>query len=398
MVLHPVDRNAHYRERRRLQRRRRRVRRLVAMLALAGAVAGGVFLTWDDGNEAASGPAEPAAASAGEGAQPAAANPLAPRPAPLEMRGVHVTMALASLEGKLEEYLSLRGLNTVQLDIKDENGEVGWVPSSVPLARKIGAGKPYYRPREAALLARRHGVYLVGRIVCFEDPVLAEALPHRAVQRRDGSVWKNHAGLGWADPYNRENWKYNVDLAVAAAKLGFDEIQFDYVRFPTDGDIENMVFPAQTDTPMGWTIAQFVHYAAKRLKPLGVRVSADVFGLSATRDLGIGQVPRRIARYLDAIYPMVYPSHYASGEFDLPDPNAAPGQTVAASLTDFAEQLQGLDVDVIPWLQDFSYGRTYTLTEVQAQIDAARDAGSPGFLLWNAAGIYTEEALTYSRP
>jgi hypothetical protein len=148
---------------------------------------------------------------------------------------------------------------------------------------------------------------------------------------------------------------------------------------------------------MGWTIAQFVHYAAKRLKPLGVRVSADVFGLAATRDLGIGQIPRRIARYLDAIYPMVYPSHYGKGEYNLDDPPAAPYQTVAASLADFTSQLEGMKVQVIPWLQDFSYGRTYTLADVQAQIDAAQAAGTRGFLLWNAGGIYTPEALVYQQ-
>jgi hypothetical protein len=393
VVLQPVDRNSHYHARRRRQQRRRRARRLAGMLVLGGLVVGGALVVRARGGDA---PLEKAAVreAAVEPAQ-RAVNPLAPRPAPLEMRGVHVTMALASLPGKLEEYLSLAGLNTVELDVKDENGEIGWVPSSVPLARKIGAAKPYYQPREAALLARRHGVYLIGRIVVFEDPMLSAALPQRAVQRPDGSIWKNHAGLGWADPYNRDNWKYVVDVAVAAAKLGFDEIQFDYVRFPTDGDVENIVYPSQTETPMGWTIAQFIHYAAKRLKPLGVRVSADVFGLAATRDLGIGQIPRRIARYLDAIYPMVYPSHYAPGEYNLDDPNAAPHATVAASLADFKTQLVGTKAKLIPWIQDFSYGRTYTLADVQAQIDAAKAAGSPGFLLWNAGGIYTTEALLY---
>jgi len=362
------------------------------MLVLAGLVVGGA-LVFRDGADAT---LEKASASeAAVEPNQRAFNPLAARPAPLEMRGVHVTMALASIPGKLEEYFSLAGLNTVELDVKDENGEVGWVPSSVPLARKIGAGKPYYKPRQAALLARRYGVYLIGRIVVFEDPVLAAARPARAIQRADGSIWKNDAGLGWADPYNRANWKYVVDIAAAAAKLGFDEIQFDYVRFPTDGDIENIVYPSKNDTPMGWTIAQFVHYAAKRLKPLGVRISADVFGLSATRDMGIGQIPRRIARYVDAIYPMVYPSHYGKGEYGLDDPPAAPHQTVAASLADFNRQLEGMKVKLIPWLQDFSYGRTYTLADVQAQIDAAQAAGTPGFLLWNAGGIYTAEALVY---
>src|SRR5918994_824913 len=391
MVLQPVDRSAHSRERRRRQRRRRRVRRLVALLVVAAVVVPvGAYVVRNESKPAA---IEHAAAADEPAAKP---NPLAPRPAPLEMRGVHVTMALASLPGKLQEYFSMQGLNTVELDLKDENGEVAWPFAAVPLAKQIGAARPYYRPKQLGLLARRHGVYLIGRIVCFEDPVLASAMPARAVQRGDGSVWKNDAGLGWADPYNRANREYLVDIAVAAAKSGFDEIQFDYVRFPTDGDIDDIVFPSRDDTPIGWTIAEFVHYASKRLKPLGVRISADVFGLAATRNLGIGQFPRRLARYLDVIYPMVYPSHYVKGEYGIDDPNAVPGQVVAASLADFKKQLAGTETKIIPWLQDFSYGRTYTADDVKVQIDAARRAGSPGFLLWNAAGIYTEEALTYT--
>jgi hypothetical protein len=392
MVLQPVDRRAHARERRRRQRRRRRIRRLGTLLLVAGlGVGGATYALRDDGGRAAA--IEPAAAA--DPAATARANPLAPRPAPLEMRGVHVTMALASLPGKLEEYASMQGLNTIQLDLKDENGEVAWNFASVPLARKIGAARPYYRPKQAALLARRHGVYLIGRIVCFEDPVLSSARPERAIQRSDGSVWRNHAGLGWIDPYNRANWEYIVDIAVAAAKSGFDEIQFDYVRFPTDGDTSDIVYPARDGTSMGWTIAEFAQYASERLRPLGVRISADVFGLSATRNLGIGQFPRRIARYVDVIYPMVYPSHYVPGEYGLDDPNAVPGQVVAASLADFKRDLRGTKAKIIPWLQDFSYGRTYTADDVKVQIDAARRAGTGGFLLWNAGGIYTEEALTY---
>jgi hypothetical protein len=143
-------------------------------------------------------------------------------------------------------------------------------------------------------------------------------------------------------------------------------------------------------------IPQFVQYASKRLKKLGVRVSVDVFGLAATRDLGIGQRPKRLARYVDAVYPMVYPSHYGSGEYDLPDPNASPRETVAASLRHFRRELAGSKADLVPWLQDFSYGRTYTLADVQAQIDAAAAADTRGFLLWNAGGVYTDGALTYN--
>jgi hypothetical protein len=316
--------------------------------------------------------------------------PLAP---PKVMRGVHVTMALASIPGKLDEYLSLDGLNTIELDVKDENGEIGFVPSAVPLARQIGAAKPYYKPRQVARKIHDRGVYLIGRVVVMEDPVLSLQRPDMAIQHRGGGRWLNHAGLGWANPYDQRVWDYNVDIAEVAARTGFDEIQFDYVRFPSDGDMDSVVYPGKTSTPPGWVIAQFVHYASKRLKPLGVRVSADVFGLSATRDLGIGQVPRRLGRYLDAIYPMVYPSHYASGEYDLEDPNAAPGATVAYSLRDFNRELGRTRAKIIPWLQDFSLGRTYTMADIQEQIDSARRAKSGGYLLWNAAGVYTPGAL-----
>jgi len=320
-----------------------------------------------------------------------------PRALPDEVRGVHVTMALASLEGKLEEYLALEeeGLNTIQLDVKDENGEIGFVPSAVPLARKVGAARPYYRPRRVARQLHAQGVYLIGRVVVFEDPRLSEGAPELAIRRSDGAIWRNHAGLGWTNPYDKRVWDYNVSIAEVAARAGFDEIQFDYVRFPSDGDVDDIVYPGKTGKAPGWVIAEFVHYATKRLKPLGVRVSTDVFGLAATRELGIGQVPRRLAKYVDAIYPMVYPSHYGAGEYDLDDPNASPAATVHYSLVHFRRELRRArgKAQLIPWLQDFSYGRDYGLADVQAQIDAARRVGVRGYLLWNPLGVYTPGAL-----
>jgi hypothetical protein len=311
------------------------------------------------------------------------------------MRGVHVTMALASLEGKVGDYLSLtrHGLNTLELDIKDENGEVAFERPSVPLARQTGSARRYYNPVEVARAAHARGVYLIGRIVVFEDPILAEQRPALAIRTSDGGVWHNSAGLGWANPYDSRVWTYNVDLGAAAARAGFDEIQFDYVRFPTDGDISAAVFRGKTDKPKTAVIASFLEYAAGRLKPLGVRVSADVFGLSATRKMGIGQRPARIADYVDAIYPMVYPSHFGAGEYNLPDPNAQPGRTVALALRDFDVALRGTETRLVPWLQDFSLGRSYTAADVREQIQAARDAGTEGFMLWNAEGVYTRVAL-----
>ena len=193
----------------------------------------------------------------------------------------------------------------------------------MPLARQTGAAGPYYKAKQVARQAHAHGVYLIGRIVTFEDPVLAEKRPDLAIRSSDGSIWHTNGGLAWTNPYDRRVWQYNVDLAAAAAKAGFDEIQFDYVRFPSDGDISLIRYPGKHTQPMRWTIPAFVQYAAKRLHPLGARVSVDVFGLSATRDLGIGQLPRRVSRYVDAVYPMVYPSHFNSGEYGISDPNAA---------------------------------------------------------------------------
>ena len=393
MLFEQMEPNERFRARREAARRRRRRRRAVAFGLLLGITAtatlGARFVIDDDGAVVAS-PQQPAKKPA---AKPVPVKQ--PRPLPDEVRGIHVTMALASLNGKLAEYLKLvdDGMNTIQLDIKDENGEIAFIPSAVPLASKVGAARPYYRPREAAKLIHRKGVYLIGRVVTFEDPRLAEGAPQHAIKNPDGSVWHNHADLGWTNPYDKRVWDYNVSIAEVAARAGFDEIQFDYVRFPTDGDVDAIVYPGKTSTPPGWVIAEFVHYAAKRLKPLGVRVSADVFGLSATRDLGIGQVPRRLSKHLDAIYPMVYPSHYGSGEYGLDDPNASPGATVEWSLADFRRELKQGKAELIPWLQDFSYGRTYGLNEVKAQIEAARLMGARGYLLWNPLGIYTPGAL-----
>jgi hypothetical protein len=392
VVLEPVDRNAHFRERRRKQRRRRRNRRIVvlAVLAVTAAIIAYAARAIGQGEDATARQegGKPTLAAAAKKLPGSGAWPL-----PYQIRGVHVTMALASIPGKLDQYLGLRGLNTIELDVKDENGDVAFVPSAVPLSRATGAAKPYYKPHRVAARIHRRGVYLIGRVVVFEDPILSEQRPELAIRRPDGSRWLNNAGLGWVNPYDRRVWDYVVDVAEVAAKSGFDEIQFDYVRFPSDGDLSQIVYPGKTATEPRWVIAQFVQYAAKRLRPLGVRVSADVFGLSATRDLGIGQIPRLISRYVDAVYPMVYPSHYVSGEYGIVDPNASPGQTVAYSLRTFRRQLRGSEARVVPWLQDFSLGRTYTFADVQEQIDSARRARTGGYLLWNPAGVYTPGAL-----
>jgi hypothetical protein len=399
-VLTPVDPSAQSRLRRKQARRRQvRRRRLTALAIISAAIAGLIAGIELGGHQhAAQQPAVRVAAPVPSAHVPT--QQALPTP-PDEIRGVHVTMTLASIPGKLASYIALKkdGLNTIELDVKDENGEIGFVPSSVPLARKLGAARAYYRPRDVARRVHAAGLYLIGRVVSFEDPIAAERAPQLAIRRSDGSIWHTNGGLGWLNPYDRRTWKYNVDIAAAAARAGFDEIQFDYVRFPSDGDLSIIRYPGKHAQSMSATVPAYLRYAVARLHPLGVRVSADVFGLSARRDLGIGQHPRALSRVLDTIYPMVYPSHYNPGEYNLEDPEAAPGTVVAYSLRDFRHSVRHGRALIVPWLQDFSLRRTYDLVDVQAQIAAARNALSSGFLLWNPNGVYTARALgTGPRP
>jgi len=314
-----------------------------------------------------------------------------PRPLPVEIRGVHVTGALASLPGKFREYIGLKryGLNTIELDVKDESGEIGFSPADVPLARTVGATRAFYNPKALVALAHRNGIYMIGRVVCFQDPKLAQGRPDLAIQHSDGSVWTTSAGIAWVNPYDRRVWDYCTSVADAAAKAGFDQIMFDYVRFPSDGDTANAVYPGKTSVPRGRVIADFVEYAKKRLAPRGTRVSTAVFGLSASRDLGIGQVPRWISKYVDNLSPMSYPVLYGDGELGLASPSTQPGETVFRTLTDFRRQMKGSRAQLVPWVQDWNY----TPDQVLAQVAAARLQGAKGYLLWNASGIYTKAAL-----
>lgn len=363
----------------------RRTAGAAALLLAAAAVAAGAR-----GIDADEPPATSAAKAAKKPQKPKRRGPEVPG----EIRGVHVTMALASIPGKLQEYASIMGLNTVELDVKDENGEVAFHRLAPPLARRVGSAMRYYDPRKATDYLHKQGIYVIGRVVCFEDPILSEKRPDLAIQTPGGGVWRNHAGLGWTNPYDKRVWDYNLEIAKAAVRAGFDEIQFDYVRFPSDGDVDSAVYHGKRNEAMSATIAQFVHYATKRLHAMGARVSVDVFGLSATRNLGIGQSPRRLAKIVDAIYPMVYPSHYSSGEYGLPSPVSTPGRTVGRSLRDFRRQMRRGKAQLIPWLEDFSFTGTPTLNHVQEQIRAARRWKAGGFLLWNPSGVYTTGALT----
>jgi hypothetical protein len=315
---------------------------------------------------------------------------------PKIVRGIHVSLAVAGTPTHMNQFFDLttKGLNTLEIDVKDENGQVGFEAGAPALAKKIGAARNYYNARQLIREAHAAGIYVIGRIVCFEDPILSKAEPQHAIRTTSGGVWTNASGLGWTNEYDPFVWNYIKSLSIAAANMGFDEIQYDYVRFPTDGDVSNAVWPHKVKETYDNTVYRFLKKMRAAIKPLGVNISANVFGLSAHQNLHIGQDPTMIAPLLDAISPMAYPSHYTAGEYNLTDPDAEPGATVTYTMGDFRAALNGSSKTIIrPWLQDFSLGHTYTLADVEAQIDAAERGGSGGWLLWNADDVYHTSAL-----
>jgi hypothetical protein len=388
-MLYPsMEPNERFRARRAEARRRKRRRRAavvaVALLLLVALGAGVARVGKGEREQSPARVSTPADRSA-------VAVAARPRPLPVEVRGVHVTGALASLPGKFEEYVGYtkHGLNTIELDLKDEGGVVNFASRALPLATLIGATRRNFAPARVAQLARTSGVYLIGRIVVFQDPVLASARPDLAIRTRSGGVWKTHGGLAWVNPYDRRVWDYAVSVAEVAARAGFDEIMLDYVRFPSDGDLFQAVYPGTTSQRRGRVIEDFVAYASKRLRPLGVRVSTALFGLSATRDLRIGQVPEWIGTHVDSVSPMAYPALYGSGELGIRSPSAEPGETVFRTLADFRRSLDRSKAQLVPWIQDWDYDPA----GVRQQVEAVRLQGAKGFLLWNATGRYTKGAL-----
>ena len=384
-------RNSRRSQQRTIARQRQRRRRVVAISILLLPVAIAAFaFTW--GNDGPPSPVTKAALPTTP-TQPETVTAVGGRIAmPEHIRGVHVTSYAVAEPSLFEPIMALAdpqvGMNSIQIDIKDERGEVAFT-TPIPLARESGAHMNIYDPVKVLRRAHAAGLYVIGRIVAFQDGYAPTADPQLAVHRRGGGLWKNSIGLTWLDPTNEASWEYPIALAAYAAELGFDEIMFDYVRYPTDGDNATMTF-SDSARARDNTITNFLKRAAKELKPRGVHVSAAMFGLAATEDLGIGQRPGQLRNTLDAVYPMVYPSHFYSGQFNIDNPGDTPGPTTTAALADWRRRLNGGTMLLRPWLQDFTLGGiTYGLPQVREQIAAADRTGANGWLLWNAQCVYT---------
>ncbi|NLM38167.1 MAG: hypothetical protein GX202_08585, partial [Firmicutes bacterium] len=316
-----------------------------------------------------------------------------PAPMPEEVRGIYATGWVAgtpSLFQSLLRFFDATPVNSLVVDIKDDTGKLSY-RSAVPMVNLLGAWENKIADAQKMLQTlQQKKVYPIARLVVFKDPYLAEKRPDLALKQPNGEVWRDYKGLAWVDPHAREVWDYNIQIAKEAVKMGFPEIQFDYVRFASDGNLRNCVYPYADGSSKEDVIREFLLYARAELEPLGAVVSADIFGLvcSAADDLFIGQKLEKIAEAVPVISPMVYPSHYAKGSYGLADPDRRPYETVLRSLEDARRRLKDYPVKLRPWLQDFSLGNTYGPAQIQAQIRAVYDAGVREWLFWNPSCRY----------
>lgn len=330
-----------------------------------------------------------------------------PQPDAPEVKGIYVTAYSAggSRMASLLKLLDDTALNGMVIDLKDDNGFITY-PTTDPAILKYGKPQKFIRDMPALMAKlKQHDIYPIGRIVVFKDTVLAKSHPELSFRRKDGSVWQNGKGDSFVNAYRKEVWDYNISVAKEAVKLGFKEIQFDYVRFPEgfENKAASLAFDKTKDSRVD-TIAAFVKYAKSQLEPLGVRVSVDIFGYAASVPAaeGIGQDFVKISKNVDVISPMIYPSHYSTGWFGVKEPDTNPFATIAGAMKDTHKKLNPLgsyQPVIRPWIQDFTaswLGKghyiPYGKAEVEAQIKALGESGVKEYLLWNANNRYTADA------
>ena len=336
---------------------------------------------------------------------------------PVKVKGIYVTGPAAGSERmeQLIDLVSSTELNTMVIDVKNDEGNLTY-KMEVPASANLEAGIRYVKDMPA-LVERLHqqGIYVIARIVCFKDPVLAAARPELALRLPDGKAVMDANGLAWVNPYKEEVWDYLCTLAECASRDGFDEIQFDYVRFPIGNDANAADYGVDMSTyPREAGLTDFFDYASKRLHEKQIIFGADLFGTIIGSDVDrdrTGQNYLSIAEHTDAICPMIYPSHYANGTFGMNVPDQYPYETIANALQLSKEELGETDSPkgvVRPWLQCFNAiwvdGHiTYGSKEVHDQIQAVYDAGYEEWFLWHASNHYEQvkSALTdytYSYP
>jgi len=361
--------------------------------------------------------------AAGEAPKPEAVKHIkTPKP----LKAIYMTSWVAGtrdLRANMVKLIEETELNSLVIDVKDYTGRIAFEVSE-PLLKAIGS-EEIRIPDLKDFLKDLHDkeIYTIGRITVFQDPYLAKTRPDLAVKRAsDGGVWKDYKGLSFTDPGSKEVWDYHVTLAKEAYAIGFDELNFDYIRFPSDGPMSDIAFPWSGNRAKADVLEDFFAYLQNGMKGTGARLSADVFGITTTNtdDLNIGQVLEKTAPYFDFISPMVYPSHYPPHFIGLSNPAAEPYKVVNYSISEAVKRLiatttpvkakgsilisttttpllyskKVFDINKLrPWLQDFDLGAIYTPEMVQAQMRAVYDSGLDSWMLWDAANTYTRGAL-----
>lgn len=321
---------------------------------------------------------------------------------PTSIKAIYITSWSAGTPSRIDYLMDLADkteVNAVVVDIKDYSGYVAY-DTDIEDVQKYGA-EEIRISKINSLIKKLHdkNIYVIGRVTVFQDPVLAKARADLAVKDfATGAIWTDRKGLSWIDPASKEVWDYNIEIAKEAASRGFDEINFDYIRFPSDGNLDAMKYPFYDEVrPKSEVIKDFFVYL--RSNTQGIQISADLFGLSTIRndDMGIGQIIEYAYESFDFVCPMVYPSHYAVGFLGYKNPADYPYEVVKYSMTSAVLKLKANGVvnsKLRPWLQDFDLGAEYGEVEVKAQIKAVYDSGiNDGWMLWDPRNVYTKEAL-----
>ena len=286
-------------------------------------------------------------------------------------------------------------INALVIDMKDEFG-LNYNTKNPEFAKNAGTASKISNLSALIDTLKAHQILPIARIVVFKDSVTARVHPDWTIRRTDNSIWRDKKGIAWVNPYHRELWDYNIGVAEELVKLGFGEIQFDYIRFPEPyPSLPKQVFPSAGNLSKPAALAEYLKDAKARLNKLGVRSTADIFGLVTTVGgaLEVGQDWEKISPVVDVVLPMVYPSHYPRGSLGVPVPNADPYKIIYLAISRARERDKKLGISepehIRPWLQAFTLGKPeYGPEQLREEKKAVYDSGYDGWVMWNPGSIY----------
>ncbi len=306
------------------------------------------------------------------------------------------------MRSNLKNIIDTTELNSVVIDIKDYTGKIGFYVSDPKLKKFASSENRISDVKEFIGKLHESGIYVIGRISSFQDSFLVGTHPQFAVKDKKGNVWRDHKGIAWLDVGSKDVWNYLAMIGDEAYSVGFDELNFDYIRFPSDGNMEDIVYPYSQGKVKSVALKEFFVFISKYFHDKNIVISADLFGMTTSNydDLGIGQVLEDALTYFDFVYPMVYPSHYPANFNNWKNPSEKPYEVILYAMSKAVSRANVASTSpnkLRPWLQDFSInGTKYTAEMVREQIKATYDSGLNGWLLWNASNVYTVPALIHN--